>query len=158
MELPEATHIRATYLQTYTGVPRYWAAQIARVRKLGYAETLAGRRVQITGSWAGTGAWARESTAINYPIQGTGADQKYLAIAVLRPYIQRHGIYFAWELHDGLYFYVPTNYVEKAIADMGYLLDNLPYTKAWGFTPPIPLPWDCKISDKSWGQLKEISR
>lgn len=158
MELPEATHIRATYLQTYTGVPRYWAAQIARVRKLGYAETLAGRRVQITGSWAGTGAWARESTAINYPIQGTGADQKYLALAVLRPYIQRHGIYFAWELHDGLYFYVPTNYVGKAIADMGYLLDNLPYTKAWGFTPPIPLPWDCKVSDKSWGQLKEINR
>jgi hypothetical protein len=39
---------------------------------------------------------------------------------------------------------------------MGYLLNNLPYKKAWGFTPPIPLPWDCKASDKSWGQLKEV--
>lgn len=156
MELPEATHIRATYLRTYPRVPQYWANQIERVKRLGYAETFAGRRVQVTGNWAGNGAWSRESTAINYPIQGTGADQKYLALAVLRPYIVRHGIHFAWELHDGLYFYVPTKIVDKAIPEMGYLLNNLPYKKAWGFTPPIPLPWDCKASDKSWGQLKEV--
>lgn len=152
MELPEATHIRMTYLRTYPKVPQYWSNQIDKVKRLGYAETFAGRRVQVVGG----SDWSRESTAINYPIQGTGADQKYLALAVLRPYIVRHGIHFAWELHDGLYFYVPTKIVDKAIPEMGYLLNNLPYEKAWGFTPPIPLPWDCKASDKSWGQLKEV--
>ena len=155
MELPEATHIRATYLRTYPGVPRYWDAQISKVRRLGYAETFAGRRVQVQGQWEGTTKWSLESTAINYPIQGTGADQKYLALAVLRPYIVRHNIHFAWELHDGLYFYVPDNTVQQAIADMKYLLDNLPYAKAWGFQPPVPMPWDCKTGP-SWGQLKEI--
>lgn len=156
MELPEATHIRETYLRTYPNVPKYWSRQIERVKRLGYAETFAGRRVQVQGSWSGDGAWSRESTAINYPIQGTGADQKYLALSVLRGYIVKHGIYFAWELHDGLYFYVPTKIVDKVIPEMRYLLNNLPYKKAWGFEPPIPLPWDCKASDKSWGQLKEV--
>lgn len=155
MELPEATHIRATYLRTYPGVPRYWDAQISKVRRLGYAETFAGRRVQVQGQWAGTTKWSLESTAINYPIQGTGADQKYLALAVLRPYIVRHNIHFAWELHDGLYFYVPNKIVQQSIADMKYLLDNIPYAKAWGFQPPVPMPWDCKVGP-SWGQLKEV--
>ena len=155
MELPEATHIRTTGLRTYPGVPRYWDAQISKVRRLGYAETFAGRRVQVQGQWAGTTKWSLESTAINYPIQGTGADQKYLALAVLRPYIVRHNIHFAWELHDGLYFYVPDKIVQQAIADMKYLLDNLPYAKAWGFQPPVPMPWDCKVGP-SWGQLKEV--
>jgi hypothetical protein len=54
-----------------------------------------------------------------------------------------------------LYFYVPVAKAAKAQADIKYLLDNLPYRKAWGFTPPIPLPWDCKVGP-SWGQLKEV--
>jgi hypothetical protein len=31
---------------------------------------------------------------------------------------------------------------------------QLPYREAWGFTPPIPLPWDCKYGG-GWGALKE---
>jgi DNA polymerase I-like protein with 3'-5' exonuclease and polymerase domains len=156
MELPEAIHIRETYIRTYPNVPKYWSRQIERVKRLGYAETFAGRRVQVQGNWSGDWAWSLGSTAINYPIQGTGADQKYLALAVLRDYIVKRGIYFAWELHDGLYSYVPTKILDRSIPEMRYLLNNLPYKKAWGFEPPIPLPWDCKASDKSWGQLKEV--
>lgn len=155
MELPEAEYIKTTYLRSYPGVPRYWAAQISKVRRLGYAETFAGRQVQVVGTWSGATQWSLESTALNFPIQGTGGDQKYLALAVLRPYVVKHGIQFAWELHDGLYFYIPTKLVDKAIAEMKFLLDNLPYAKAWGFTPPIPMPWDCKVGT-SWGNLKEV--
>ena len=155
MLLPEATHIHGAYRRTYPGVPRYWARQIQKVRRLGYAETFAGRRVQVVGDWGGKDGWSLESTAINYPIQGTGADQKYLALAVLKPYTVREGIHFAWELHDGLYFYVPVAKAERAQTEIKTLLDNLPYKKAWGFSPPIPLPWDCKVGS-SWGQLKEV--
>ena len=86
--------------------------------------------------------------------KNTGADQKYLALSVLRPYITRIGAVFAWELHDGVYLYVPDAMVERAAVEIPYLLANLPYRKAWGFTPPIPLPWDCKFGP-SWGMLKE---
>jgi hypothetical protein len=43
----------------------------------------------------------------------------------------------------------------RAQTEIKTVLDNLPYNKAWGFIPPIPLPWDCKLGT-SWGQLKEV--
>ena len=154
MTLPEAQRIHTTYQRTYQRVPRYWDKQIAMTRRLGYVETFAGRRVQVTGNWEGKHGWGMGSTSINYRIQGTGADQKYLALKVLRPYLTKYGIRFAWDLHDGIYFYVPDRHVERAAVEIKYLLDNLPYAKAWGFSPPIPLPWDCKVGG-SWGTLKE---
>ena len=155
MELPQAEHIHRVYLRTYRGIPPYWATQIAQTKKCSYVETLAGRRVQVVGDWGGSFGWKMGSTAINYRIQGTGADQKYLALAVLKGYIVPRRIRFVWDLHDGLYFYIPNAILERSCVEMQYLLDNLPYKKAWGFTPPIPLPWDCKVGH-SWGALKEF--
>lgn len=154
MEEGQARLIHRTYQQTYRGVPRYWEKQIAMTRRLGYVETFAGRRVQVVGDWDGRMGWSMGSTAINYRIQGTGADQKYLALAALRPYLTKIGAYFAWDLHDGIYLYIPDSKVKKAIADILEMLNNLPYAQAWGFTPPIPMTWDAKWG-KSWGGLKE---
>lgn len=154
MELPEAQRIHRTYKQTYSGVPRYWDNQIRLTKHLGYVETLAGRRVQLTGKWDGAFGWQMESTSLNFPVQGVGADQKYLAMKVLKPYLAAIGAHFAWDLHDGIYLFVPDDMVARAAVEIKHLLDNLPYKAAWDFTPPIPLPWDCKAG-KSWGTLKE---
>lgn len=154
MELPEARMIHKTYQIAYPDVPRYWQKQISMTKRLGYVETFAGRRVQVVGNWAGNREWSMGSTAINYRIQGTGADQKYLAMMVLKPYLRKIGGYFAWDLHDGIYMFMPDNMVARAATDIRAILADLPYQKAWGFSPPIPLPWDCKAG-KSWGDLKE---
>lgn len=154
MELPQAERIRETYLRTYKGVPRYWEQQIAATKRNGYVETFAGRRVVVKGNWAGMFGWSMGSTAINYRIQGTGADQKYLAMLVVKDYVRSIGAYFAWDLHDGLYFYVPDDKVQEALVEMKKRLDNLPYKEAWGLEPPIPLPFDAKVGP-SWGQLRE---
>lgn len=156
MDRTQAESIHRTYQQSYRKVPVYWEKQIALTKKLGYVETFAGRRVQVVGNWTGKHAWSMGSTSINYRIQGTGADQKYLAMACLRPLLVELGAYFAWDLHDGIYMFVPDASVEKFVVRARNLLDNLPYQRAWGFTPPIPLPWDCKAG-KSWGNLKEIT-
>lgn len=156
MEMPLAQRIWKTYQRTYPRVPTYWGVQIRQTRLTGYVETFAGRRVQVTGHWEGDRGWSMGSTAINYRIQGTGADQKYLALSVIRPYLVLIGAYFAWDLHDGIYLYVPHGKVQRAAVDIKHLLDNLPYEKAWGFKPPIALPWDCKTGP-SWGALKEYN-
>jgi DNA polymerase-1 len=153
MNPSESEHIWSTYPRTYPRVKDYWFLSIDKAKRLGYAETLAGRRVQIAGDWSGKQSWAMESTAIIVPIQGTGADQKYLALACLKPYLVEHGIRFAWDMHDGLYFYCPEAKAERALIDIKAILDNLPYEAAWGFKPSIPLPWDAK-SGPSWGELK----
>lgn len=155
MELPEAQMIHVTYQRTYKQVPIYWGKQIAQTQRRGYVETFAGRRVIVTGDWTGSFGWSMGSTSINYRIQGTGADQKYLALAVLKSLLSKYGAMFAWDLHDGLYFYVPSQHTMAFAREGKARLDALPYRQAWGFDPPIPLPWDCKKGG-SWGTLKEV--
>jgi DNA polymerase I-like protein with 3'-5' exonuclease and polymerase domains len=155
MELDEAKGIRTTYLKTYPGVPAFWKSQIIKCKELGYAETFAGRRVQLGFNWNSNNSWSLESTSINYPIQGTGADMKYLALTVLRPFLQANGCYFYFELHDGIYLLLPKGKEMDLAPKIQQLLNNLPYKQAWGWTPPITLPWDCKMGS-SWGGMKEV--
>lgn len=151
----EAAHIHRTYPRTYPGVPKYWDRQIQFGRQFGYAETLAGRRIKIKGSWVGPHAWSMESTMINYPVQGTGGEQKYLAMSVVKDRLAEYNARFAWDLHDGIYFYVPKAKSMKFAVEIREVLDHLPYEEAWDFSPPIPLPWDAKIGP-SWGELSPV--
>jgi DNA polymerase I-like protein with 3'-5' exonuclease and polymerase domains len=153
LSLEEAQRIQKVYLAAYPGLQRYWANQIQSAEANGYVETIAGRRVKLTGWRDGHWSWQVESTAINYRIQGTGADQKYLALRCVREYLNTIGARFAWDLHDGLYFYVPTPRVEEAAHEIKDIFDNLPYEAVWRFKPPIPMPWDCKVGP-SWGGLR----
>lgn len=153
MELDEAQIIHRTYQQSYPGVPVYWRNQIQLCRQRGYAETFAGRRVQLNASWIGATKWQMESTAINYRIQGTGADQKYLALAIARNELAKWGGYLYFELHDGIFFLFPLDKIQAAAERFRVLFSNLPYKQAWGFTPPIDFPFDLKIGP-NWGDLK----
>ena len=155
MDLSEAKTTNFIYKKTYPGVVRYWGRQIEETKRLGYVETFAGRRVQIEGDWAGRFGWSMASTSINFKIQGTGGDQKYLALAIVKDYLVGVGGYFMWDLHDGLYAFVPIDKMQRAAIDIKSLLDNLPYKKAWGFVPPIPMPWDAKMGF-SWGSLSQV--
>lgn len=147
--------ILGKYKLAYPGVSQYWKTQILKCKHLGYAETFAGRRVQLTGSWAGNSAWPMESTAINYPIQGTGGDQKYLALAVARNELSKWGGYFYYELHDGLFFIFPNDVAERAAHRFLHVLSNLPYKQAWNVNLPIDFPVDAKLGP-SWGELKDL--
>jgi DNA polymerase-1 len=154
MDLDEAKKIHQTYRTTYPGVPRYWKSQIALCKDAGYVETFAGRRVQLGHIWTRENTWSLESTAINYRIQGTGADMKYLALSVLKQFLYANGCYFYFELHDGIYILIPEGNDKSIAAQIQQKLNNLPYKKAWGWTPPITLPWDCKAG-ANWGDMKE---
>lgn len=157
LTLPEAQAIHGTYQLTYRGVPEYWHRQIHKARHQGYVATLGGRRVQLGfgNEWPRAKRWSYESTAINFPIQGVGADQKYLAMCVIGDHLPKWGARFAFELHDGLFFYVPKQHSERAVHDIRTILSNLPYEKAWGIKLPIAFPVDAKIGP-SWGDLKEV--
>jgi DNA polymerase I-like protein with 3'-5' exonuclease and polymerase domains len=155
MTEPQAHAIRDVYLTSYPGVRNYWEQQIHLTVHRGYVETFAGRRVKVSGDWNGKNGWAMGSTAINYRIQGTGADQKYLALMMIRDYLNSIGARFFFDLHDGIYLLVPDRYAKTAAAHIRNELDQLPYAQCWGFMPPIPLPWDCKLG-KTWGTLKKF--
>jgi DNA polymerase I-like protein with 3'-5' exonuclease and polymerase domains len=146
----EAMLIKAKYMSTYAKVPEYWLNAIARAGKYGYAETRGGHRIQLHD----LSEYSQQQTAINFPIQGTGGDMKLLALSVLKNHFAELGIKFAWDLHDALFLYIPDD--SKAVKTAMFVqhtLSNLPYEKAWGWTPSVPMPVDGKIG-KSWGSLK----
>lgn len=155
LEMPEAQRIHKTYQRSYPGVPRYWSSQIELVKNLGYVETFGGSRVNVVGEWTGRDSWSMGSTAINSRIQGTGADQKYLAMKYIRPILQRYGARFLFDLHDGLYLLSPKEHTIELAHELKHALDNLPYLEEWGYAPRIPMPWDCKVGP-SWGKLKDF--
>jgi DNA polymerase-1 len=155
MTQPEADLIHATYQRTYRGVPQYWISQISRCHAIGYAETLGGRRVQLVGDWNGEWAWRLQSTSINFPVQGTGADQKYLGMSILRDTLTEFDGHFLFDLHDGMYSVVPKDKSKAFAAKTKGLLDELPYGAMWGFVPPVPMDWDCSIGP-NWGALKKF--
>lgn len=153
---PEVKQLLAVYKQTYPDVPKYWAMQIFKCKRLGYAETYAGRRVQLNGNWAGREAWPLESTAINFPIQGSGGDQKYLALAVMRNMLPKYEAHFYYELHDGVFTIVPTSKIERFFIDGRKALSNLPYKQAWMMADhfPVKFPVSGKVGP-TWGDLFE---
>ena len=148
----KAEHIKATYLRTYPGVPRYWKSAIKEAARVGYAETRGHRRIVLKN----LNIYEQQQTAINFRIQGTGGDMKELAIAVLQLTEFNDDVMYAWDLHDALFLYVRDD--DRALTTVTRIrdrLNNLPYQSAWGWTPAIPLPWDAKMG-KSWGLLKGV--
>lgn len=151
----QAQHYRDTYLQTFPGVPAYWDRQIELAQRQGYVETKGGRRVYFKPEdWAGN-AWSSESTALNFPIQGVGGDQKALAMMFLTAYYRKNGGMFAWDLHDGLFSYFPEETANYHGKEVQKILSNLPYEQAWGYKPKLPYPVDASIG-KSWGEMKGL--
>lgn len=57
--------------------------------------------------------------------------------------------------HMGAHSMMPDEIVDRVTHEGKQLLDNLPYQQAWGFTPPIPMPWDCKHG-KGWGSMRKL--
>lgn len=167
----EAEIIHGTYITSYPRVSEYWRNQIKLVKQDGWVETITGRRIHVgtedewfrlvpskdeDGSYVEIdNSWKATSTSINFPIQGSGADQKYLALAILKNLLPKYEGRFYFELHDGLFVIIPDKYADKAVHDIHHTLSNLPYKQAWGVDLPIQFPVDAKTG-KSWGQLQEL--
>ena len=153
VDIQKAIKWKDTYLRTYRGIKKYWGKSIEIAKTLGYAESLAGRRFALT-QWHGEKKWATEQSAINFPIQGSGGDQKELALMILTAEFPE--LEFAFDLHDGLFFYVDINpQLPEIIMEARNRLNEIDYESAWGWRPQVPMLWDASVG-VNWGQMKEL--
>src|ERR1043165_480036 len=134
----------------YSGIPDYWDESIALAKAKGFAETFAGRRYKID-TWTSDRAWQSESSALMHPIQGGGAEMK--CIAVKEIYEEVPEAQFALDLHDASFVWVPEDGAAKTKAKLDEVLNNIDYSKYWGFVPPIKLPYESHIGE-SFADLK----
>lgn len=161
LTLDESVMMCSLYKQTYPGIVNYWKQAIQTAKQKGYAETLCGRRVYFDpADWDYRNnpkrAYASEQTSINFPIQGTGADMKFLGIALTDAYAHTRGAIYMLDLHDALFYCIPDDAQALTTArEIQRILNTLPYQEVFGWCPSVPMPVDAKIGP-SWGDMRDI--
>jgi DNA polymerase-1 len=109
----EAKEIIDIYFRKYPKVNQYISETIAKARRLGYVETLLGRRRYFTNLNSKNAAVRQsdERAAINMPVQGTAADMMKIAMVLIHEAMKKE--HFAskmiLQVHDELVFEVPKN-------------------------------------------------
>ncbi len=118
----EAQHFYDEYFRQMSGLSDYLDATITNARKLGYTETLFGRRrlfPTLKSSIPFVKAMA-ERAASNAPIQGTTADIIKLAMIAVAAEITKRGwddkVFMVMQIHDELVFEVEDSLVAEAEA------------------------------------------
>jgi len=138
--------------KSFPGIKHYWGTSINTGKTMGYAETLGGRRYKLQ-YWHGDMRWTTESSAINFPIQGSGADMKELAIWQMQVHFSEFIFWF--DLHDGLHYLVPKATTTERLIEGREMLNNLDYKKYWNVDLEVPLIWDCQVGE-NWAELERI--
>ncbi len=146
----EAAKYIADYFARYTGVKEYMNREIAKAKKLGYVETLFGRRrylPDINHSNYNLRSFA-ERTAINTPIQGTAADIIKIAMlkvnaALAAAQVKSHVLL---QVHDELVLEVTNEEKDKVAAMVKKAMEAAVELK-------VPLVADTAFG-KTWAQAK----
>jgi len=112
----EAAGLIDTYFKMYPRIRDYMAESVEKARKLGYAETILGRRrtLRDIDSRNATARQGAERDAINTPIQGSAADLIKIAMVKVDSALKaaRLSAKMVLQIHDELVFDVPKDEVE----------------------------------------------
>jgi DNA polymerase-1 len=146
----EAAEFIRTYFNKYPGIKRYVEETVERTRKLGYAETLFGRRRYLPEINSGNFnvRQAAERAAINMPVQGTAADIIKIAMNRIDAEMERRRMrsLMTLQVHDELMFECPGDELQEVRA---LVLDIMPKPGEM----KVPLKVDTKVG-KNWGEME----
>jgi DNA polymerase-1 len=146
----EAAAFIRTYFEKYPGMQKYMSDTVQKVRDLGYAETLFGRRRWFPeiNSTNFNVRNAAERAAINMPVQGTAADIIKVAMNRLDAEFQISGLrsMLILQIHDELMFECPSDEIEVV---RKLCLDIMPAS----LDMRVPLKVDTKIG-RNWGEME----
>jgi DNA polymerase-1 len=113
----EAKKFKEAYFANYPSVKEFMDNVIEKARKVGYAETLSGRKRRIPEFQSDQFSvrMFAERTAINTPVQGTAADMIKLAMIAIQRRLKEGGFrtMMILQVHDELVFDVPEDEIDK---------------------------------------------
>jgi DNA polymerase I-like protein with 3'-5' exonuclease and polymerase domains len=141
-----------TFHRGFKQIKPYWTSAINKGKLTGYAESMAGRRYKLD-FWDKESKWSTESSAINFPIQGSGADMADLAIQEIGKNFPDFELWFT--LHDGIHYEVPEATSNQRLLACKEMLNAMDYKYWWGYKPTVPLVWDASAGAR-WSELKEL--
>ncbi|MCX6003068.1 MAG: DNA polymerase I [Chloroflexi bacterium] len=147
----EAGKFIAAYFEKYPGVRWYLESTKEQARKMGYVQTILGRKRLIPEINASNRQVreAAERMAINMPVQGTSADIIKKAMVDLYREILRRKLKskMLLQVHDELVFEVPENELDEMRRLAPDMMVN-------AIKLSIPLKVDTKIG-RNWGEMEK---
>jgi DNA polymerase-1 len=145
----EASQFIALYFKKYPGVKEYLEATKEQARKLGYVQTVLGRRrfLPEINSSNRMVREAAERMAINAPVQGSSADIIKIAMINLHREMEKRNLKskMLLQIHDELLFEVP----EEEVAEMKSLVVEL---MSGAVELRVPVKIDIKLG-RNWGEM-----
>ena len=140
----------ARYFERYPGVQAYLKNSVDSAKRLGYAETLMGRRremPELRSSNYNTRSFG-ERVAMNMPLQGTAADIIKLAMIRVHAALKREGLKakLILQIHDELILDTPEEEVEQVRELLRREMENVMELK-------VPLVADVNVG-RSWYDTK----
>jgi len=146
----EAARFIALYFEKYPKVREYLEATKEQARKLGYVQTVLGRRrfLPEVNSPNRMVREAAERMAINAPVQGSSADIIKIAMINLYREMERRRLKskMLLQIHDELLFEVP----EAEVAEMKSLVAEL---MPHAFELRVPVKIDTRLG-KNWAEMR----
>ncbi|MBA7676971.1 DNA polymerase I [subsurface metagenome] len=146
----EAAQFITSYFEKYPGVKQYLESTKEQVRKLGYVQTLLGRRrfIPEINSSNRQVREAAERMAINMPVQGTSADIIKVAMINLHREMQKRQLKskMLLQVHDELIFEVPE-------AELDQMRRLVPQVMSDALELSVPLKVDVKVGN-NWGEME----
>ncbi len=145
----EAAQFIALYFEKYPRVKEYLEATKEQARKLGYVQTVLGRRrfLPEINSANRMVREAAERMAINAPVQGSSADIIKIAMINLHREMEKRNLKskMLLQIHDELLFEVP----EAEVGEMKSLVSEL---MSRAFKLRVPVKIDIKLG-KNWAEM-----
>ncbi|MCE9586478.1 DNA polymerase I [Candidatus Uhrbacteria bacterium] len=148
----EAREFIDKYFQAYTGIKQYMVETKESARRLGYVETIFGRKrylPEIHSALPMVRAQA-ERMAINMPVQGSEADLIKLAMIEIAKKLSdvSPASHMLLQVHDELLFEVPIKDVEKVATFAKGIMEDVKEVD-------VPIVVESKAG-KNWEEMKEV--
>lgn len=159
MSLAEATYVYEAFFALYPEIQEYHQIYRGKCRKYGYVRTLFGRcghypDIHSTDSFKRGNA---ERECINFPIQGSNAENTTLALALLEHRLPST-IKLYNTIHDSIMAMVPNHLVPYAVKVGVRTCENTPMLRFFGKEMiHLKMKADCQYSLTNWKDLKDYT-
>lgn len=139
------------YFKKFQGIEKYVKDSLQKARKLGYAQTLFGRKrfLPEINSIDPRLKTQAERMAINMPIQGTAADLcKMAMVEITKQGILSDDCRMILQIHDELLFEIKESKIKEVVPQIKKIMENVTKLK-------VPLKVDLKAGE-NWAELEPI--
>ena len=158
LSLAEADGQRNLFFNTYPELKFWHVRQVEEAHRNKSVRSPLGRvrNLPLIDSKNWSVASKAERQAINAPIQSTLSDLCMWSMVKVRERYSMEEVWLAGMTHDSIYGYLPEEHYKERLAEIKYIMENLPLKDKFQWEPQIPFPVDVEISHTNLKELETI--